>query len=74
MKQHANTYKNLFSHREMVQDLISGFVKQGWVARLDFDTLERVGDSFVTDDIRDREDDIIWWNKISGNRHKKPVF
>ena len=60
MKKHANTYKNMFSHKEVIRDLICGFVKQDWINELDFDSLERVSDSFVTDDIRDREDDIIW--------------
>ena len=33
---------------------------QDWVAWLDFDTLEKVSGSYVSDDLRDREDDIIW--------------
>jgi len=60
MKKHANAYKNMFSYKEVIRDLIRGFVKQDWTNELDFDSLERVSDSFVTDDIRDREDDIIW--------------
>ena len=47
----------MFSHKEVIRDLICGFVKQDWIKELDFDSLERVSDSFVTDDIRDREDD-----------------
>jgi len=60
MKKHANAYKNMFSYKEVIRDLICGFVKQDWIKELDFDSLERVSDTFVTDDIRDREDDIIW--------------
>lgn len=55
-----NSYKQIFSHPEMVRDLLRGFVREEWVAQLDFATLEKVGGSYVTDDIRDREDDIIW--------------
>jgi len=40
-------------------DLIRGLSK-GWVALLDFDTLEKVSGSYVSDDLRDREDDISW--------------
>ncbi len=54
MKKHAKTYKNMFSHKEVIRDLIRGFVKQDWINELDFDSLERVSDSFVTDDIRDK--------------------
>ena len=66
MTSHDNSYKLLFSHAEMVRDLLLGFVKEEWVRDLDFQTLEKVGSSYVSDDIRDRHDDIVWrvkWGK-----------
>ncbi len=42
MAEHDTSYKLLFSHHEMVADLVRGFVREDWVAALDFDTLERV--------------------------------
>jgi predicted transposase/invertase (TIGR01784 family) len=57
---HDHSYKLLFSHPEMVKDLLTGFVKEAWVSQLDFSTLEKVSGSYVTDELRDREDDIIW--------------
>ena len=57
---HDNAYKNLFSHPLAVRDLLRGFVDEDWVALLDYDTLEKVSGSYVSDDLRDREDDIIW--------------
>lgn len=57
---HDHSYKLLFSHPEMVQDLLTGFVKEAWVAELDFTTLEKVSGSYVADELREREDDIIW--------------
>ena len=57
---HDNSYKLLFSHPEMVIDLLKAFVKAEWVNQCDFSTLERVSGSYVTDDLRDREDDLIW--------------
>lgn len=60
MADHDTGYKRLFSHREMVADLLGGFVHQPWVRELEFDTLERVSGSYVSDDFREREDDIIW--------------
>lgn len=59
-KHHDHSYKLLFSHPEMVRDLLTGFVKESWVSQLDFATLEKVSGSYVTDELRDREDDIIW--------------
>jgi len=40
----------------MVQELFQTFVRESWVAQLDFSTLEKVNGSFVSDDLRDRED------------------
>ncbi|MCV6588513.1 MAG: Rpn family recombination-promoting nuclease/putative transposase [Marinobacterium sp.] len=60
MASHDNSYKLLFSHPEMVRDLLTGFVKQDWVSQLDFSTLEKVSGSYISDELRDREDDIIW--------------
>ena len=60
MAAHDPSYKLLFSHREMVADLVRGFVREDWVAALDFDTLERVRESGISHDLREREDDILW--------------
>ncbi len=57
---HDHSYKLLFSHPEMVADLLRGFVCEEWVDDLDFSTLERTGDGYVTDDLRERLDDIVW--------------
>ncbi len=60
MAEHDPGYKKLFSHPEMVEDLLRGFVHESWVKELDFSTLETFKDSFVSDDFRSRHDDIIW--------------
>jgi len=57
---HDSGYKLLFSHALVVEDLLRGFVAEDWVAELDFASLEKVGGSYITDDLRDREDDLIW--------------
>ncbi len=43
-----------------MRDLLQGFVEEDWIADLDFNTLEKVASSFVADDLREREDDVIW--------------
>ncbi len=60
MTDHDHSYKLLFSHPRMVQDLLEGFVHEDWVRQADFSTLERVSGSYVSDDLREREDDVIW--------------
>jgi predicted transposase/invertase (TIGR01784 family) len=58
--EHDNGYKRLFSHPEMVADLLRGFVREEWVRSLDFSTLERVSGSYVTPELRSRESDVVW--------------
>jgi predicted transposase/invertase (TIGR01784 family) len=58
--EHDNGYKRLFSHPEMVADLLRGFVREDWVRDLDFSTLERVSGSYVTPELRSRESDVVW--------------
>ncbi|MEM7354785.1 MAG: Rpn family recombination-promoting nuclease/putative transposase, partial [Acidobacteriota bacterium] len=60
MGQHANTYLLLFSHPYLVESLLRDFVPGDWVRQLDFSTLEKVGASYATDDVRSRHDDLVW--------------
>ncbi|MFP7755993.1 hypothetical protein ACLG6S_15330 [Thermodesulfobacteriota bacterium B35] len=45
MADHDHSYKQLFSHPELVRDLLEGFVREDWVADLALETLERVNGS-----------------------------
>jgi hypothetical protein len=60
MTDHDSGYKLLFSYSRMVEELFHGFIHEGWVKAFDFATLERVGTSFVSDDLRERHSDMIW--------------
>lgn len=57
---HDSSYKFLFSQPELVRDLITGFVPDDWLHSLDYSTLEKVPGSYITEDFRQREDDIVW--------------
>ncbi|WP_300971366.1 Rpn family recombination-promoting nuclease/putative transposase [Thiocapsa sp.] len=57
---HDSGYKLLYGHAAMVRDLLRGFAPGDWVQALDLETLERCSGSYVTDDLRDRADDIVW--------------
>lgn len=72
MSQQDQSYKHLFSHSRMVEDLLRGFVREPWVAQVDFTTLEKVSGSYVTDDLRDREDDLIWRVRWRGECRRRP--
>ena len=64
--QHDRGYKRLFSHPIAVEELLRGFLREDWTDGLDFSTLERVGNSFVSDDLRERHSDLIWRLRFKG--------
>jgi hypothetical protein len=43
-----------------------GFIPDEWLHSLDYSTLERVNASYVTEDFKQREDDIVWKVKVGG--------
>jgi hypothetical protein len=57
---HDRGYKRLFSHPEMIRDLLRGFVDEPWVGEVDFDGLEPYPSDFVDDRLRGRQGDVIW--------------
>jgi predicted transposase/invertase (TIGR01784 family) len=58
--EHDHGYKLLFSNPRLVEELIRGFLPGPWLDRLDFSTLQKVSGSVITDDLRERHDDVIW--------------
>jgi predicted transposase/invertase (TIGR01784 family) len=64
--QHDRGYKRLFSHSITVEELLRGFLREDWAEGLDFATLERVGNSFISDDLRERHSDLIWRLRFQG--------
>ena len=60
MTAHDHGYKRLFSHTAMIRDLLMGFVREPWIADLDFATLEKYPGEFIDDRLRNRHSDVIW--------------
>ena len=60
MGAHDGVYKLLFAHARVVIDLLRGFVREPWVGQLDFATLERVSGDFMSLDLRNRHNDVVW--------------
>ena len=67
MADHDNSYKLLFSHAEMVADLLRGFIREDWVRKLDFASLEKVNAGYVSDGMRGRESDVVWRLRWKGS-------
>ena len=57
-------YKLLFSHPEMVRDLLVGYVSGEWIDEADFTTLERINASYVSATLKQRHDDVVWRVKL----------
>ena len=58
--EHDPSYKLLFSHPAMVEDLLRGFVHEEWLNQVDFGTLEIEKGDFVSDTLEKRSDDVVW--------------
>ncbi len=57
---HDGSYRRLFSHARMVEDLIRRYVSPPWLDRLDLSTLEMVPAHYVSDELEQRESDVVW--------------
>ncbi len=57
---HDGSYRRLFSHARMVEDLIRRYIGPAWIDRLDFSTLEMVPAHYVSDELEQRESDVVW--------------
>lgn len=61
---HDSGYKQLFSHPQMVRDLLLGFVPGLWLKNARFDTLERINASYVSESEQHRHNDMVWRLKV----------
>lgn len=60
MTLHDESYRLLFNFREMVADLLAGFLPPDWVAALDLASLEPLSASYVGDRLERRDGDRLW--------------
>lgn len=63
---HDSGYKKLFSNPVIVKELLLYFVDEPWVKSLDYNTLERIDKSFITEEFINRESDIIYRINFQG--------
>ena len=59
-------YKLLFSHPEMVRDLLKGFVAGEWLVDADLDTLQPFSGSLISDSALQRHEDMVWRVRVQG--------
>lgn len=66
MKIHDSGYKTLLRNRTIFRQLIETFVDEPWVKDLDFSQAETVETSFVADDYKHTESDLIYRLNLHG--------
>ena len=67
-----SAYKYLFSSWQVFHQFLTRFVEEDFVQGLEVDDVELVDKSFVSDELLDRESDIIYKVTLPGHVH--PVF
>lgn len=65
-RDHDASYKLVFSFREVVRDLIHGFIGHPWLRSLDWNSLEPVPGSYVSDRLRYGINDVVWRIGVAG--------
>jgi predicted transposase YdaD len=59
-------YRYIFDCPQVVRDLLIGYVPGKWLEDVDFSTLTRVNASYVSEDEKQRHDDMVWRVQING--------
>jgi hypothetical protein len=57
---HDTSYRELFSHPQLVEMMLRDFVGQELTGPLRFDQMERIATSFTSDSMLRRESDMLW--------------
>ncbi|NJD01607.1 MAG: Rpn family recombination-promoting nuclease/putative transposase [Ruminiclostridium sp.] len=57
---HDKGYKYILSIKRIFIQLLRSFVEQGWVSRLDEGNIERIDKSFILQDFKGKEADIVY--------------
>ena len=63
---HDKGYKYLLSVKKVFVQLLRSFVKQGWVNRIDENNIIKVDKSFILQDFKDKEADLVYRVKMDG--------
>lgn len=59
-------YKQLFSHPELVRDLVAGVLPAAWAQALEVEAFERVNASYASEQGKARHEDVVWRARIGG--------
>lgn len=71
-RDHDGSYKLVFAFREVVRDLIHGFIDETWLRSLDWNSLEPVPGHYVLDRLRYGINDVVWRIDVAGQ--EQPLY
>lgn len=66
LREHDVAYRGLFTHPELVEDLLRHFVKEQWVDEIDFSTLRRASEISVVRCRSLKVRDVVWSVRFRG--------
>ena len=64
-KPHDGIYKQIFSHHQVVEALLSGFIHEEWVKHVDLRTLEKPNGQHISEELLQRSEDVSWRVKLN---------
>ena len=65
---HDPLYKQFFSYPQMVESLLRDFVPEEFVKDLNFSTLKRCFNTYVTKNMREKRNDTVWRIRWKGDK------
>ena len=65
-KEHDLGYKHLLTHKKTFIELLKSFVKESWVNDIDESQVVLINKSYVLQDFKEKESDIVYRLKIKG--------
>jgi Putative transposase, YhgA-like. len=68
---HDKSYKDLFSNKELLVDMIQSFIKSSWGKEITKDNIELVNKSYILSDYEELESDIVYKATIE---NKEVIF
>ena len=63
---HDKGYKYLLSVKKVFVELLRTFVKQDWVNSINESNVVKVDKSFILQDFKNKEADVVYWVKLNG--------
>jgi predicted transposase/invertase (TIGR01784 family) len=54
------TLKELLDNKTLMRELITGFINEPWVKNIDFRTLKKEKTDFLSDDLKEFRNDLLW--------------